>query len=59
MCVNKKLFELFYLLAGVYGFLAIWRSASPNHHSLLTCSNILPASPGFDLVSSTALHLPL
>lgn len=40
----------------VYGSLAAQRSAFQGHHSPLTCSSILPASPDYGPEGSTALH---
>lgn len=43
----------------VYDSLAAQWSAFQGHHSPLTCSSILPASPGFDPEGSTVLRWPL
>lgn len=40
----------------VYGSLAAQQSAFQGHRSPLTCSSILPTSPGYDPEGNTARH---
>ncbi len=56
---KENIKELFGSPVKVYDSLAAQWSAFQGHHSPLTCSSILPASPGFDPEGSTVLHWPL